>query len=73
MFQEGQRAELLLGKRIRGREPDAPRLPTNQDENQGIRASVIHVAPQHSPGPDPTKLGALLLQFHAPSEEQADC
>lgn len=55
-FQEGQRARLLLGKGIRAREPDAPGLPTNQDENQGIRASVVHMAPSRAMGPDPTNL-----------------
>lgn len=62
-FQEGQRAGLLLGKGIRAREPDAPGLPTNQDENQGIRASVVHMAPSSALGPDPTKLD---LQLRGP-------
>lgn len=39
------------------REPDAPRLPTNQDENQGIRASVIHMVPQQHLGPRSHKAG----------------
>lgn len=72
--QEGQRAELLLGKGTGVRKPGAPRLPTNQDENRGIRACQSRGPPAVPWAQIPRSWcfswGAILLQFHAPS---ADC